>query len=160
MSIVAEGQPSRQGYVSAVVLCPVGGVPQAPGEVQPAWLSCTGLVQDRPEWSGARWVGSWLDCSFEYRRPGTSLRVYQMSAAIFVTRAGRIGRVYLRSCSCPDGLARIDRSGAERHCKHMVALGARLASSKSVKSSLLSVAWAQYDATYAQFVEQRAEAGL
>lgn len=148
MSIIAQSQPSRQGYVSAVMLVAPGVAPSRAGEVQPSYFGCTGLIGSRPEWAGGRWLGTWLNVSVHYAKPGSRFP-YHLEAAAFVSRGGRVQRVYVRSCSCPDGLLRRGKSGAARQCKHMVALGARLGAVQGVtKEPLLSEAWRFDQAQY------------
>ena len=127
MSIVAESQPSRQGYVSAVALVGPGVVPLKAGEVQPAYLSSPSLVRcaaQRGPTGG--WAGVWLDLACQYQRPGAA--AYQLSLAAFIGRSGCAERVFLRSCSCPDGAARAasGAAGEMRLCKHLVCLRAVL----------------------------------
>jgi hypothetical protein len=147
MSILAENQPSRQGYVSAVMLVGPGAVPSRAGEVQPAFFGEVELVGSRPEWAAGRWLGTWLNVSLRYRK-GAAV-AYRVSAAVFVSRGGRVQRVFLRSCSCPDGLCRVDRKGAERFCKHMVAFQSTVQAQGVKPGSLLGGVWSQDQAQYA-----------
>lgn len=155
MTILAETQPSRQGYVSAVSMLPPGIFPTTAGDVQPGWLSFVSLDASQPVWSGAAWAGTWLNCSFRYLRPGSRIPAYKISAAVFVSSAGgatgkkRVQRVYLRSCSCPDGLARVGQRGAAGHCKHLIALQVRCSEPVALGASLLALAWALDQAQYA-----------
>jgi hypothetical protein len=147
MSIVAENQPSRQGYVSAVVLCPEGVAPSRAGEVQPAFFGEVELTESRPEWAAGRWLGTWLNVSLRYRK-GAAVG-YRVSAAVFVSRGGRVQRVYLRSCSCPDGLMRAGKPGEQRCCKHMIALRSTVQAQGVKPGSLLGGVWSQDQAQYA-----------
>lgn len=124
MSILAQSQPSRQGYVSAVQLVGAGIVPSAAGEVQPSFFTLAAITGFR----AVRGGGVWLNCQFHYNKPAGM--VYHIEAAChFDYVAKSTGRVFVRSCSCPDGLMRRGQKGELRQCKHMVALAARIAAS-------------------------------
>lgn len=121
MSIVAEGQASRQGYRSAVVMCAAGQSPQHAGEVQLEWFAPAGRTGAKAIVEDGGWLGSWENLVAEYRKPDSEVP-YLLELARWIGSDGAVGRVYVRCCSCPDGLRRRGSVGEARMCKHMVGL--------------------------------------
>jgi hypothetical protein len=131
MSIVAESQPSRQGYRSGVVCVGPGVLPAKPGEVQPAFFQIGELVASKEIRTAAFGLSAmWLNVAASYAKPGNSAP-YQITFAAKIGGQG-VEKIFPRSCSCPDAAHRLEAGAAPgseaAQCKHLVALSAELQS--------------------------------
>ncbi len=117
-----EFQASREGYKSLATLVGPGILPLKAGEVQPLFFRLAHMTGFKSIPGG----GMWLNCQFRYEKPGGRSYVVEAACA-FDYRVRATGAAYIRSCSCPDGLARAGQKGEMRKCKHMLALAAHVA---------------------------------
>ena len=118
--VPAQEAAPRIGYQSRVTFT---SDPTNAGDVDPDKLHLCGVTALR----ALPGVGIWLDCLFDYTGPRG---VYVLQAPVlFGFDCLPTGRIYLRSCTCRDWQKRdaAGQRGAASSCKHLLALGAKLA---------------------------------